>query len=101
MNKRQLSSAGLLLSMGVFLLLGYLSQYPLCGGYPDWRSSPYVLPYPVGKSYGVHQANCTSGGIPHLHFHVAPCSEPVSCGTLPVTFRNTDANPKGLKANRS
>lgn len=22
-------------------------------GYPDWRSSDYVLPYPVGKSYGV------------------------------------------------
>ena len=56
-NKRQLSSAGLLLSMGVFLLLGYL-----------------------------------------IHFHVAPCSEPVSCGTLPVTFRNTDANPKGMNS---
>jgi len=45
MNKRRLSPAGLVLSMGVFLLFGHLSQYPPCGGYPDWRSSPYVLPY--------------------------------------------------------
>jgi murein DD-endopeptidase MepM/ murein hydrolase activator NlpD len=32
-----------------------------------------------------------TGGVPHLHFHLAACSEPVSCGTLPVTFRNAGA----------
>ena len=188
MSKRRWASAGLLLSLGVLATLGYLNQYPPCGGYPDWQSSPYVLPYPVGKSYAVHQANCTfgghhgvyrysydflmpigttvtaaregvvaetlegfadgegienwvkirhddgtlaayshlhsvlvevgayvkagdpiglsgntgqTGGVPHLHFHVAPCTEPISCGTLPVTFRNTEANPKGLQTDRS
>jgi murein DD-endopeptidase MepM/ murein hydrolase activator NlpD len=37
-----------------------------------------------------------TGGLPQLHFHVSPCSKPVDCGTLPVTFRNTEANPEGL-----
>jgi murein DD-endopeptidase MepM/ murein hydrolase activator NlpD len=163
-----------------------------CGPFPDWQTSPYVLPYPVGLSYFVSQSNCTNGGhqgsykysydfsmpirtlvtaaregtvtdirvkfrdgqrgenesnwvkivhtdgtiaayshltadgalvkigdrvaagqpiglsgntgntggLPHLHFHVAPCSEPVRCGTLPVTFRNADANPEGLHGKR-
>ena len=164
-----------------------------CGPFPDWRSSPYVLPYPVGNTYYVNQGNCSTGGhhgpyryaydfampigttvtaaragvvaemrmkfrngqagegesnwikirhadgtiaayshltengalvkigdrvvagqpiglsgnsgntggLPHLHFHLCPCSEPVDCGTLPVTFCNTDANPHGLQARRS
>jgi murein DD-endopeptidase MepM/ murein hydrolase activator NlpD len=41
---------------------------------------------------------------PQLHFSVQSC-DPVSrgtagCPTLPVTFRNTDANPDGLQAGR-
>ncbi len=163
-----------------------------CGPFPDWQTSAYVLPYPVGSSYFVSQANCSTGGhhgayqyaydfampigttvtaaragvvaeirmrfrdgqpgegesnwvkirhadntiaayshltangalvkigdrvvagqaigrsgnsgntggLPHLHFHLCPCSEPVDCGTLPVTFRNTDANPHGLQSKR-
>ena len=46
----------------------------------------------VGRSGNTGQ----TGGVPHLHFHLTPCSEPVDCGTLPVTFRNTTANPEGL-----
>jgi len=160
--------------------------------FPDWQTSPYVLPYPVGSTYYVSQGNCSkgghhgaykyaydfsmpigttvtaaragivaeirmkfhdgqpgegesnwvkirhadntiaayshltangalvkigdhviagqpiglsgntgnTGGHPHLHFHLCPCSEPVDCGTLPVTFRNTDPNPQGLSAGR-
>ena len=166
-----------------FVGLSYLSQSPPCLGYPDPRTSPYVLPYPVGQTYPLHQGNCSTGGhhgvcrysydflmpigspvtaaregvvvqtlegfpdggpsenwvkirhadgtlaayshlhsvlvkvgqsvragdlialsgnsgqtggVPHLHFHVTPCSEPVSCGTLPVTFRNADPNPGRL-----
>ena len=163
-----------------------------CGSFSDWQSSPYVLPYPVGSTYYVNQANCSNGGhqgpykysydfvmpigttvtaaragvvaeirakfrdgqhgeresnwvkirhadgtiaayshltehgalvnigdrivagqpiglsgntgntggLPHLHFHLGPCSEPVDCGTLPVTFRNADPNPDGLDAKR-
>jgi murein DD-endopeptidase MepM/ murein hydrolase activator NlpD len=164
-----------------------------CGAFPEWQTSAYVLPYSVGSTYSVSQANCSrgghhgsykyaydfvmpigttvtaaragvvaeirmkfrdgqpgeaesnwvkirhadgtiaayshltehgalvkigdqviagqpiglsgntgnTGGLPHLHFHLCPCSEPVQCGTLPVTFRNTDANPEGLQPGRS
>ena len=41
-----------------------------------------------------------TGGVPHLHFHLSVCSEPVSCGTLPVTFRNADPNPGRLVVNQ-
>ncbi len=27
--------------------------------YPDWKTSPYVLPYPVGKTYKVDLSNCS------------------------------------------
>lgn len=28
--------------------------------YPDWKTSPYVLPFPVGESYQVNLSNCTN-----------------------------------------
>ncbi len=28
--------------------------------YPDWETSPYVLPFPVGKTYQVRLSNCSS-----------------------------------------
>ncbi len=165
----------------------------LCAGYPAWESSVYVLPYPVGSSYIVAQANCSgfshsgllryaydfampigtsvtaaragvvtfvreefpdgdferfhsnlvqvqhddgsyavyehltqqgalvavgdvvvqgqeiglSGntgftlGLPQLHLDIAPCFSWEQCGTLAVTFRNTDANPTGLEVGRA
>lgn len=33
-----------------------------CGPYPNWQSSEYVLPYPVGTSYVVNQGNCSGFG---------------------------------------
>ena len=38
-----------------------IGNAPVCSGYPDWQSSPYVLPYPVGVSYPVMTGNCTPG----------------------------------------
>jgi murein DD-endopeptidase MepM/ murein hydrolase activator NlpD len=165
--------------------LSVYSQYPPCGGYPERAASPYVLPYPAGDAYPLHQANCTlgghhgvyrysydfllpigatvtaarggvvaavldgfedggatenwvkiehadgtlaayshlhsllvvigqrveagqpiglsgntgrTGGVPHLHFHISTCSEPMSCGTLPVSFRNADPAGDRLRA---
>lgn len=171
----------------------------MCSGFADWQTSPYVLPYPVGLSYFVDQANCSgfghsayfrygydflmdigtpvtaaragvvlftadgtddgdrtgtnlltvehadgtvalyshltrggvlvevgdvvaagqriglsgdtgnTGGTPHLHFSVHECGDLQGlpgvvglgpCPTLPVTFRNTEANPAGLAAKR-
>ena len=37
----------------------------LCEGFPDWATSPYVLPYAKGASYFVDQANCSSVGNGH------------------------------------
>lgn len=186
----------LLLILGILLLLVFAAGYVrrrACGPFPDWKSSPYVLPYPAGLDYIVDQANCSNGGHqgiykysydflmpvgtlvtaarggtvgrtetryengdlttghenwvqirhedgtfavyshlspdgalvkagqrvragdpvgfsgntghtgnrPHLHFHLSPCPSESKCGTLPVTFRNTDPNPSGLLPKRS
>ena len=172
----------------------------VCGGYADWQSSRYVLPYGVGDVFQVIQGNCAPPGnghrganrysydfsmpvgtpfvaaregtvveveqshfdgqiaatgfdnyivvrhddgtaalyghlthdgasvtvgevvqqgrvlgrsgntgntanIPHLHFSVQSC-DPVAggsanCPTVPSTFHNTDANPKGLEVGRT
>jgi hypothetical protein len=179
----------------VMLIAGAIwrDRHDSCGPFPDWKTSAYVLPYPVGSTYFVSQANCSqgghqgpykyaydfvmpigttvtaarsgvvaeirmrfhdgqpgegesnwvkirhadgtiaaychltergalvkigdrvlagqpiglsgntgnTGGLPHLHFHLCPCSEPVDCGTLPVTFSNAEANPHGLQAGRN
>lgn len=34
----------------------------MCSGFADWQTSPYVLPYPVGLSYFLDQANCSGFG---------------------------------------
>lgn len=52
----------------------------------------------VGQPVGLSGNTGNTSKWPHLHFHVRSCS---SCSTLPVTFRNTDANPEGLGAQRS
>lgn len=46
-----------------------------------------------------------TGGFPHLHHSLHPCaevSEPAgSCPSIPLTFSNTDPNPRGLVAKRT
>lgn len=34
----------------------------VCSGFPDWETSSFVLPYAVGSSYFLDQANCSGGG---------------------------------------
>jgi len=47
-----------------------------------------------------------TGGLPHLHFSLHPCGDLPglpgvgTCVSIPVNFRNTDANPTGLERNR-
>jgi murein DD-endopeptidase MepM/ murein hydrolase activator NlpD len=185
---RRLASVGI---AGLTLACG-IGEAQSCGPFPDWETSNYVLPYPVGSTYHVSQASCSlgghrgpyqysydfvmpigttvtaaragivaeirmkfrngqsregqsnwvkirhadgtiaayshltqrgalvkigdrvvagqpiglsgntgnTGGLPHLHFHVSTCSEPVDCGTLPITFRNAGSNPEGLAGRR-
>ncbi len=54
----------------------------------------------AGQPIGLSGNTGNTGRLPHLHFHLGPCAEPVDCGTLPVTFRNTDPNPEGLEGKR-
>ena len=55
----------------------------------------------AGQAIGLSGNSGNTGGLPHLHFHLCPCDEPVDCGTLPTTFRNTDPNPDGLLTRRN
>jgi hypothetical protein len=66
---KDVTAIGIALCLGLFLVLGFVSQYPPCGGYADWQSSPYVLPYPVGESYPIYQTNCTLGGHHGVYRH--------------------------------
>lgn len=58
----------------------------------------------VGDSVRAGQPIARSGntgytlGQPHLHLDVAPCPSWWTCGTVPLTFSNTDPNPNGLQA---
>jgi hypothetical protein len=40
---------------------GLFGPNETCGPYPDWSTSPYILPYDPGQSFGISQGNCTSG----------------------------------------
>jgi len=37
-----------------------------------------------------------TGGLSHLHFQVTTCRDRSVCGTEPISFSNTKANPEGL-----
>ena len=75
---------------------------------PPIRISPRAAPLVnvgervvAGQPIGLSGNTGNTGGLPHLHFHVSRCPEPTdACGTLPVTFRNTDPNPDGLDGKR-
>lgn len=54
----------------------------------------------AGTIVGLSGNTGNTGNEPHLHFHRNRCSEPVDCGTEPVTFYNTDPNPEGLQTGR-
>jgi murein DD-endopeptidase MepM/ murein hydrolase activator NlpD len=45
----------------------FITVYPspvevTCSGYPDWHTSPFRLPFPVGTAYNVLQGNCSGFG---------------------------------------
>ena len=61
----------------------------------------------AGDSIGLSCNTGNTGGLPHLHFSLHPCQSlpglpgTDSCPSMPVNFRNTDANPEGLISNRT
>lgn len=60
-----------------------------------------------GDPVGLSGDTGNTGGLPHLHFSVHPCSDlpglpgEGSCPSQPETFRNTSPNPEGLVAGRA
>ena len=52
----------------------------------DWRTSNYVLPYPVGKKYFVNQANCSGYG--HNNFWNHGYDFTMSIGTIITASRS-------------
>lgn len=55
----------------------------------------------AGDRIGLTGNSGWTAGIPHLHFSVHVCNiSRVFCPSVPVTFRNTTANPVGLDANQ-
>ncbi len=62
----------------------------------------------AGESVGRSGDTGNTGGVPHLHFSVHPCSRLPGlpgtggdCSSIAVNFRNTDPNPQGLEAGRT
>lgn len=49
-----------------------------------------------GDVIGLSGNTGNTGGLRHLHFDVATCTEVFTCPTLPVVFRNTRPHPDGL-----
>ena len=58
----------------------------------------------VFAAFGVGNTG-NSGNKPHLHLSAASCDPwargTANCPTLPMNFRNTDANPRGLEQGRA
>lgn len=61
----------------------------------------------AGDTIGLSGDTGNTGGLPHLHFSLHPCRSlpglpgTDNCPSMPVNFRNTDANPEGLIRNRN
>jgi murein DD-endopeptidase MepM/ murein hydrolase activator NlpD len=61
----------------------------------------------AGDTIGLSGDTGNTGGLPHLHFSLHPCSDlpglPAagSCPSVFVNFRNTSNNDNGLQAGRS
>lgn len=57
-----------------------------CEGFSPWQQSPYVLPYSVGESYRVNQANCS--GFGHSGFWLYGYDFEMPIGTIVTAARD-------------
>lgn len=62
-----------------------LSHAGICDGYPEWSTSNYRLPWPVGTSYEISQGNC--GPASHLGAHRYSYDVRMDIGTSIVAAR--------------
>lgn len=70
-----------------------------CSGFGDWSTSAYVLPYPVGTSYQVGQANCSgfghSGYWKYGYDFLMPIGTPVSAARAGTVLHSVDGAQDG------
>jgi murein DD-endopeptidase MepM/ murein hydrolase activator NlpD len=56
----------------------------------------------VGDTIALSGNTGNTGGLPHLHFSIHPCNDlpglpnAKECPSIPINFKNTEANPNGL-----
>lgn len=71
----------------------------LCAEYPDWVSSQYVLPYPVGNSFRISQGNHTTfshkGTLKYSYDFEMPFGSPVTAARDGVVHGVRDTQPEG------
>src|SRR5262245_2830836 len=60
MNPRSLSWLAVTVALVAWIASHW--QQNSCGPCSDWKTSAYVLPYAVGTTRHVSQANCSTGG---------------------------------------
>ncbi len=78
----------------------------VCGPYPDWQTSEYVLPFAVGESHRVSQGNCYSSGshqgtLSHSYDLEMPFGSTVTAareGTVSAMRVTQPAGSRGLTA---
>src|SRR5881396_3002480 len=82
--RRTFAWAAAIAAFAVFALL----YYEPCGPFPDWQTSPYVLPYRVGSTYAVLQGTCTNathrGPIKYSYDFSMPVSTTVTAARAGV-----------------
>jgi murein DD-endopeptidase MepM/ murein hydrolase activator NlpD len=80
------------------------SEVEICSGFTDWRSSPFVLPYPPGSSYLVDQANCSAlanghHGVSKFGYDfLMPIGTPVTAARGGLVVRADDSHFDGQVA---
>ncbi|MCE7996295.1 MAG: M23 family metallopeptidase [Roseivirga sp.] len=73
----------------------------ICGTYPAWESSDYVLPFPVGNTFRISQANCTNAshqGTLRFSYDIEmPFGSPVTAARDGVILAVRDSQPAGAR----
>lgn len=73
----------------------------MCGGYPPWETSEYVLPYPVGRAHRVSQGNCTlashQGTLSYSYDLEMPFGSVVTAARAGVVSLFRDTQPNGSR----
>lgn len=94
-----------LLAVSLCLLAACSNDDPesieVCGDYPNWETSPFVLPFPVGVTYRISQANCTNkshrGTLRYSYDIEMPFGSYITAARDGVVFGVRVSQPEGAR----